>query len=179
MSVLFAVAMLASAGNAVVLEPVANMYARPTREADVVSQAIYGANVAVLESKPGWIKVRTVDDYTGWMVDASVKAGPPYAAKGRVAEVESLFAHIYREASVTRHEPLVTVPFETRLEVAAEPPDNEGWLQVRLPDDPFRLGAARRYHAAAPAPVDRGNRGTGAPFPGPAVHLGRHVELRV
>lgn len=135
MSVLFAVAMLAAAGNAVVLEPVANMYARPTREADVVSQAIYGANVVVLEAQPGWLKVRTADDYTGWMAEASVKAGPPYAGKGRVAEVENLFAHIYREASVTRHEPVVTVPFETRLEVAAEPADNEGWLQVRLPDD--------------------------------------------
>ena len=49
----------------------------------------------------------------------SVKLGAAYAASGRVAEVESLFAHIYREASVTKHAPLVTVPFETRLEVAA------------------------------------------------------------
>ena len=35
-------------------------------------------------------------------------------ASGRVAEVASLFAHIYREASVTAHAPLLTVPFESR-----------------------------------------------------------------
>ena len=62
-----------------------------------------------------------------------------HAASGRVAEVQSLFAHIYREGSVTRHAPLVTVPFESRLEVVAEPkaePNQAArWLQVRLPDD--------------------------------------------
>jgi len=52
-----------------------------------------------------------------------------------VAEVESLFAHIYPERSVTAHAPLLTVPFESRLEVVAEPSDQARWLEVRLPDD--------------------------------------------
>jgi cell wall-associated NlpC family hydrolase len=52
-----------------------------------------------------------------------------------VAEVASLFAHIYREASVTAHAPLLTVPFESRLEVVAEPSGQARWLEVRLPDD--------------------------------------------
>src|SRR5579871_3264581 len=82
--------------NAVVLRPVANMYSRASEDADVVSQAIYGANVAVLEQKEGWAHIRTFDDYTGWVPAASLRAGQPYAARGRVAEVESLFAHIYR-----------------------------------------------------------------------------------
>ena len=49
--------------------------------------------------------------------------------------VESLFAHIYREASVTKHAPLITIPFESRLEVVAEPKEDGRWFQVRLPDD--------------------------------------------
>jgi SH3-like domain-containing protein len=130
--VLFAVAL----PNAVVLQPVLNMYSRPTVDADVVSQAIYAANVVVLEQKDGWARIRTADDYTGWAPLVGLRAGQPYAAKGRVAEVQSLFAHIYREASVTKHAPAITVPFETKLEVIAEPAEQERrWLQVRLPDD--------------------------------------------
>jgi len=114
---------------------VANMYSRPSEDADVVSQAIYGANVALMEQKEGWAHIRTADDYTGWTPLAALRPGEPYAARGRVAEVESLFAHIYREANVTRHAPLITIPFESRLEVIAEPKDNPRWIEVRLPDD--------------------------------------------
>src|SRR4051812_196130 len=102
---LFAVAL----PNAVVLRPVLNLYSQPTEDADVVSQAIYGANVGILEQKDGWARIRTFDDYTGWAPLAGLHAGAPYASKGRVAEVQSLFAHIYREASVTKHAPVVTI----------------------------------------------------------------------
>ena len=52
-----------------------------------------------------------------------------------MAQVESLFANLYREPDATRHEPVLTVPFESRLEVVAEPTGQERWLEVRLPDD--------------------------------------------
>jgi cell wall-associated NlpC family hydrolase len=52
-----------------------------------------------------------------------------------VAEVRSLFAHIYREPDVTKHAALVTVPFEARLEVVSEPKEDPKWAQIRLPDD--------------------------------------------
>jgi hypothetical protein len=136
MSHLAVVALFAAAlPNAVVLEPVANMYSRPSRDAAVVSQAIYGANVAVLEEQEGWAHIRTADDYTGWTPLPSLLKGRPYAASGKVAEVASLFAHIYREASVTRHAPLITIPFESKLEVIGASEGEARWLQVRLPDD--------------------------------------------
>src|SRR5579871_1156991 len=120
--------------NAVVLKPVANMYSRPSENADVVSQAIYGANVELMMQRDGWARVRTADQYTGWIPLAELRPGAPYAVSARVAEVSSQFAHIYRESDVTKHAPLVTVPFETKLEVTAMPADNR-WIQVRLPDD--------------------------------------------
>jgi gamma-D-glutamyl-L-lysine dipeptidyl-peptidase len=120
--------------NAVVLAPVANMYSKPSLEADVASQAIYGANVAVVESQSGWARVRTADDYLGWIPEASLRTGQPYAVEGRVAQVRSLFAHLYREPDVTAHAPLITAPFETRLEVTAEPGEHPKWAAVRLPD---------------------------------------------
>jgi cell wall-associated NlpC family hydrolase len=119
--------------SAAVLHPVVNMYSRPTEDADVVSQAIYGVNVGILEQHDGWARIRTPDDYTGWTQLSELRSGAPYAASGRVAQVISMFAHVYREANVTRHAPLITVPFETKLEVAANGPDDR-WLEVRLVD---------------------------------------------
>jgi cell wall-associated NlpC family hydrolase len=121
--------------NAVVVEPVANMYSKPSLDADVVSQAIYGHNVVEMEGTNGWLRIRTADDYAGWVPLASLRPGPRYADAGRVAEVRSLFAHIYREPDATKHAPLLTVPFEARLEVVAEPNENSKWASVRLPDD--------------------------------------------
>jgi cell wall-associated NlpC family hydrolase len=135
LSAVVMVMVLSSLPNAVVVRPVSNMYSRATLDADVVSQAIYGANVTLLEQKDGWAHIRTFDDYTGWTPLADLHTGQPYASRGRVAEVQSLFAHVYREASVTKHAPVVTVPFETKLEVITEPADNQRWIQVRLPDD--------------------------------------------
>ena len=127
--------LLAAPPEAAVLKPVANMYSAATEDADVVSQALYGVNVACLEEKEGFIKVRTPDDYTGWMPAAWLRRGRAYAAQGRVAQVDSLFANLYREPDVTKHQPVLVVPFDTRLEVVAEPEDNERWLQVRQVDD--------------------------------------------
>lgn len=123
----------ASLPNAVILQPVANMYSGPNPDADVVSQAIYGSNVGIVERKAGWARVRTPDDYAGWVPESSLRDGQPYAPAGRVAQVSSLFAHVYREPDLTKHAPLITVPFEARLAVTADAKDNR-WLPVLLPD---------------------------------------------
>jgi len=163
----------AAAPQAVVLKPVANMYAQPTEDAEVVSQTIYGTGVGVVEMRPGWLHVRTPDDYTGWMPAEDLHrlgaAEKPYAASGRVASVESLFANIYHEPNVTKRRPLITVPFETRLEAIAEPQDNPRWLEVRLPDD--RSGWLQRGDVSfesqplsIEAAVELGRRFLGLPY---------------
>jgi hypothetical protein len=74
-----------------------------------------------------------------------IQNGTGYATSGAIVQVESLFANIYREPDVTRHKPVVTIPFETRLVVipGEKAPDankadgkaaHDGWWQVRLPD---------------------------------------------
>jgi len=135
---LLAMALGAAEPCGVVRQPVANMYSAAAEQADVVSQAIYGNSIVLLKEQGGWAKVRTADDYIGWMPETSfrrVAAGrKPYATEGRVAQVEALFANLYREPDVTRHQPALTLPFETRLEVLAEPEDNPRWLEVRLVD---------------------------------------------
>lgn len=124
---------------AVITVPIANMYSTPSQDVDVVSQAILGSTVEVMEEKPGWDKVRTNDQYTGWMPLQDIRqlgrGESAYASSGRLAQVSSLTANLYRETDVTSHQPVLRVPFETRLEVIAEGKgDGSRWLQVRLPD---------------------------------------------
>jgi cell wall-associated NlpC family hydrolase len=140
MHLFMALALLAAnAPQAVVVKPVASMYAQPDTDTEVVSQAIYGSAITVLETRPNWLHVRTPDDYTGWMPAQNLRrlgsTEKPYGSGARVARVDSLFAHVYREPDVTKRQPLLTVPFETRLEIVAEPGDNPHWFEVRLPDD--------------------------------------------
>ena len=131
-------AVASAAPGWVVVRPVANMHSNPSADADVVSQAIYGSNVEAVERRTGWLRIRTADGYTGWTEAAALRAlkdGESYGVRGRVAQVESLFANVYRESDVTKHAPITTVPYETRLEVVAEPEPAGRWIQVRLPDD--------------------------------------------
>lgn len=124
--------------NYVVIKPVANMYREPAQSSDVVSQATYAMNVSRIKSKWHWVNIRTADDYTGWVQLSSLRKlkGQPYATTGSVVRVSELSANIYREPNVTRHAPLLTIPWESRLEVL---PDKVGegdrWLKVRLPDE--------------------------------------------
>jgi cell wall-associated NlpC family hydrolase len=123
--------------NLVVVVPVVNMYSAASEDTDVVSQAIYGSNVVQFEEKSGWAKVRTPDQYNGWVRLVEMRPEDQlYAASGKIAQVNSLTANLYREPDVTAHRPLLTVPFETRLEVIAEGQgDDSRWLQVRLPSN--------------------------------------------
>jgi len=135
----------ATAGSAkpthVVVRSVANMYRDANADSDVVSQAILGSNVAVLESKGDWVHVQTADEYKGWMqaTDLRQHNPTPYATTGKIIRVVQISANVYKTPDVTEHAPIVNVPWETRLEVVNDKVDQRGrWLRVKLPDD--RLG---------------------------------------
>lgn len=136
----------------IVVVPVTNMFSGPNDQTDVVSQAIYGSNVTLLTARGEWSRIQTADKYKGWVPSRHlrlVQNGSGYATSGVTVQVESLFANLYREPDVTRHKPVLTVPFEVHLEVITDANDDakegeakggkgkeghEGWLQVRLPD---------------------------------------------
>lgn len=135
----------------IVVVPVTNMYSGPSDNSDVVSQAIYGSNVTLITARGEWSRIQTADHYKGWVPSRHlrlVQNGTGYATTGTILQVESLFANVYREPDVTRHKPVLTVPYETRLEVIPDAANDEtkevkdknvqvkkeDWLQVRLPD---------------------------------------------
>jgi len=106
--------------GAVVVMPVADMYSAPSQDSEVVSQATFAASVVVAEEKSGWVKVRPPDNYPGWMpLTALRRYSPddhPYASVGKAVKVESRFANVNREADLTKHQPLLTLPFEATLD---------------------------------------------------------------
>jgi gamma-D-glutamyl-L-lysine dipeptidyl-peptidase len=120
---------------AVVTRPVANMHSSPSESADVVSQAILGSNVELLEERAGWNRVRTADRYQGWMPADSLRKLRQGETPRRLANIASLFANLYPEPDVTRHPPLMTAPYEASLEVVSEPGgEDRRWIEVLLPD---------------------------------------------
>ena len=146
--ILLTLSAFAKNGLHVVVVPVANMYSKPSEKADVASQSIYGSNVRLIEARGEWSRIETSDRYRGWTPSRYLRivlAGDGYATAGPTVRVESLFANVYSEPDVTKHKPVITVPFETKLEVPmqeqkgtskAETLKNtvpEGWLHVRLP----------------------------------------------
>jgi cell wall-associated NlpC family hydrolase len=149
--VLVSFPLFAKTGMEVIVVPVANMYSAPSEKRDVVSQAIYGSNVTVLVARGEWSRIQTADHYKGWVPSRQVRillTGTGYATAGRTVQVTSLFANIYSEPHITKHKPILTLPYEVRLEVtqpetsktpkgksAPKPkPAPEGWVQVHLPD---------------------------------------------
>jgi SH3-like domain-containing protein len=121
----------------VAARPVVNMYSKPSDESDVVSQVLYGTGVESQEKQSDWIHIQTADGYKGWVSSAEVKAlkGGAYAPEGDSVQVAGMDVNVYREPDVTRHAPLLKLPWESRLEVVpASSNTSERWLQVRLVD---------------------------------------------
>lgn len=158
-------AVVLPAADAVVTHPVLNLYSAGTEDADVVSQAIFGTQVAVLETAGDWLRVRTPDAYTGWIERAGVAAiQEPYQPRAAVA---NLYAHVYREQSITGHKPILTLPFESRLQIGDS--SDDGWIEVLFPDG--RSGWIQRGDVKLdPAPIDSsamlelGRRFLGLPY---------------
>lgn len=125
---------------AVVKSAVENMHSRADDSSDVVSQAILGTNVKLLEKATGadsetWYRAETPDTYKGWIVSSALALlkpdDKPYASAGKVFVVSALLANTYREADLTKRKPVKVAPISAVLEIAAE--KDERWLEVRLP----------------------------------------------
>jgi cell wall-associated NlpC family hydrolase len=149
--------------EAVVTVAVENMYGSADDTANVVSQATLGQVVEVLETSGVYARVRTPDAYEGWIPRAAIMeyldAVPRYARSGKLVEVTSLMANVYRNPDVTTARPLVLAPLASRLEVREDGPGGQ-WLAVRLPNGDagyVQQGDVRPVDSTQPRP-----RGSGA-----------------
>lgn len=177
----------AAAPDGVVLTTVENMHSGPDATRDVVSQALLGQVVRVLETKAGFARIETPDRYQGWIAAGALfpydgPRAPRYARTGRVAEVTSLMANLYRDPSVTTARPKAQAPLGARLEVVPVPAPGSGtpaeaeerWIAVRLPsgdsayvqrgDVAVRDAADPRPRGTAADLVKTARRFLGAPY---------------
>lgn len=182
LALVLAQAAFAVTNTQVVVVPVANMYSHPSDKSDVVSQVIYGSNVKLLLARGEWSRIQTDDRYKGWVPSHHLRvvlSGNGYATSGAVVQVDSVFANVYNEPDVTKHKPVVTIPYGVRLERATEKPDpakrsstkqnHEGWVQVYLPD---RRNAwiqesdvvAEAQPMSIPESIELGKRFLGLPY---------------
>ena len=125
--------------TALVRIPVANMFSSASADVDVVSQAIYASQVTVLEKQNGFSRVRTPDEYIGWIRDEDLTSQAPGNSTSTdptsYVRVRGLSANLYREPDVTKHAPTLTVPFETNLALIPQtPPENRDYFHIRLLD---------------------------------------------
>ena len=162
LAVLCVTSVFAKNSTQVIVVPVANLYSHPSDQSDVVSQAIYGNNVTLLTARGEWCRIQTADHYKGWVPSRHlrlIQIGAGYATAGPTIRVESLFANVYREPDVTRHKPVITVPFETLLELIPDetPPDE--------PKAADRKIAAKPAGAKTAATKTAGSKETGSQKP--------------
>ncbi|MBC7360877.1 MAG: C40 family peptidase [Candidatus Aminicenantes bacterium] len=123
----------------VVTKSVENMYSKPSHQVDVVSQALLGTTVKILQTQKDdqqndWYYIETPDTYQGWIDGRAVRVykegEKPYASEGQVIEITSLFAYIYSTPDVTKQKPLLMAPISTVLEIGKY---EERWGEVTLP----------------------------------------------
>jgi len=117
--------------------PVVNMYQNATEDSEVTSQVLYGTGVLAMDKQENWIRIRTADGYTGWVASSDLKGEGKnsYAPKGSAVRVTTVSANVYREPDVTRHAPILRLPWEAILEVAPGPAEPSArWLKVLLVD---------------------------------------------
>jgi cell wall-associated NlpC family hydrolase len=139
----------------VVLASVANLHSQPDTGTELVTQAVLGSHLQILESSGTWHHVQLPDQYRGWIEARHARlyaAGEPlYAATGPLAEVQQLMAFLHHEPEGSAA-PARQVTLGARLEAAEE---QAGWLQVILPDDSLlwvRRGAVTLVEAGSPWP---------------------------
>lgn len=121
-----------------VMAPVVNMREFPSESAEIVSQAYFSEEVNVIEENSSWIKIETaVDHYQGWVKAGEIcdrKEKYPASSSRKVAKVNRCMAHLYHVPD-TIYGPILTLPFESLLEVMDQDDDIQGrWIKVTLVD---------------------------------------------
>ncbi len=118
--------------------PVIEMREQPTDNSEIVSQAYYSEQINILEETPEWLKIETaLDHYQGWIKNKGFCKRPTLFLSDPnsvLAKINRCAAHLYGLEDTT-YGPILTLPFDSRLEVI-EPKgtSNSRWIKVMLVD---------------------------------------------
>jgi hypothetical protein len=126
---------------AVLTHNVVSLYAQPDRGSERVSQALLGDVVEMLEGTDAWVRVKTRDDYSGWVMCKHLRPvapDEPYASPGwpyddpKAARVRSLTVAVnlrspFNGPTVTR------LAFGTIVRIRGEWPGTRGVTKLWIP----------------------------------------------
>lgn len=110
----------------------------PRIDSEVVSQAYYSEEVRRLEEATEWVKIETtVDGYQGWVQKTTLHERQDRFLSDPTlieARVNRCAAHLYKFQD-TVYGPMMTLPFDSRLEVLEPREESESrWLKVSTVD---------------------------------------------
>jgi len=110
------------------------MHASKDAMSEIVSQALYGTPIKIIERDNQWAKIETPDAYQGWCQASNLISTPaPYPNTPTSARVRSYWAHIHPVPDTTPRPPILTIPYGVEIEVISSPDElNQRWIQVRL-----------------------------------------------
>lgn len=119
-----------------IISPTLVMRKAPEGKSEVISEGLFSEAVDVLEERGEWAHIKTlVDGYAGWVKMAGIcSREKPYAGNDTdKVIVSTLSAHVYAEKD-TVFGPVLTLPFECKLEAVDYKDDGSRWVEVLLPD---------------------------------------------
>lgn len=119
-----------------IISPTLAMRKAPNSDSEVVSEGFFSEKVHVFEEKAEWANIKTLlDGYIGWVKKEGLCPAAPVHAEENAVKVTTnrLAAHLYGRPD-TVYGPVLTLPFESRLEVVNDKHDGSRWLEVSLPD---------------------------------------------
>lgn len=113
---------------------VMNLYVLPDERSEVVSQALYGWPIKVMDQQGLFKHIQTHDGYEGWALAQELIDYRQF--KQPLVKVHRNAVHVYATSSVKKQKPLLTLPFEVCLEVIEEPEEEQKrWICVKLLDE--------------------------------------------
>ncbi|HEV8052693.1 MAG TPA: NlpC/P60 family protein [Parachlamydiaceae bacterium] len=126
-----------------IISPTLPMRKAPDCKSEVVSEGLFSESVHVLEEKGEWAYIKSlIDNYMGWVNKDGIclKKLPSDGVDVGVIDdgvvivtTNRLAAHLYESPDIV-YGPVITLPFESRLEVIDFKDDDSRWLEVLLPD---------------------------------------------
>lgn len=107
------------------------MRQHPDHTSPVVSEAFFSEEVTPLAEEGEWLQILTqIDNYQGWVPVSSVHKRTSPFGKNYCVQIKRCAAHLYHVPD-TIYGPVLTLPFESILELSSETPDTVGrWLSV-------------------------------------------------
>jgi len=142
--IIISITSFAFAQNFYISKNVANLHAEANKTSELCSQAIYGTLIKILKEHNNWYYIETPDKYQGWILKDLVISKESSYPNTPNAKIKSLWAHIYPLDDITSHPPIITLVFETKIEVMSPKEElSNRWIKIRLIDGNIAYAQSR------------------------------------